>query len=103
MKVVTLKDAEKVPINLDARKMCIRDDVELIHLEFAPGQGLDVHANPFDVVFYVVEGTGELTVGDEKMTAAEDTAIEVPAGVMRGWQNAGAGRLRVLVVKSLKK
>ncbi|UFS69405.1 cupin domain-containing protein [Geomonas sp. RF6] len=103
MKIVELGSAERVPINIDARKLCVREDLELIHLEFAPGEGLDVHANPFDVVFFVVEGSGELEVGGERRMVTQDAAVEVPAQVMRGWKNTGPGRLRVLVIKALRK
>ena len=103
MKIVELENAERVPINIDARKLCVRNDVELIHIDFLPGETLEKHANPFDVVFYVVEGSGELEVENEKRQIAKDTAIEVPAGVMRGWKNNGSGNLRVLVIKALSK
>jgi quercetin dioxygenase-like cupin family protein len=103
MKIVELKDAERVPIDIDARKMCIRPDVELIHLVFSPGETLAKHANPFDVIFYVVEGTGLLEVDEEQRLIEKDTAIEVPANVMRGWKNTGRGNLRVLVIKAMKK
>lgn len=103
MKIVELKDAEKVPIHIDARKMCVRPDVELIHLNFSPGETLEKHANPFDVIFYVVEGTGELEVEQTKKRISPDTAIEVPANVMRGWKNTGSGNLRILVIKAMAK
>jgi len=103
MKIVELKDAERVPIHIDARKMCMRPDIELIHLNFTPGETLDKHANPFDVIFYVVEGSGELEIGDGKKLIEKDTAIEVPANVMRGWKNTGTGNLRVLVIKAMQK
>lgn len=103
MKIVELEKAERVPINIDARKLCVRNDVELIHIDFLPGETLEKHANPFDVIFYVVEGSGELEVENEKKQIAKDSAIEVPAGVMRSWKNTGPGNLRVLVIKALNK
>ncbi len=101
MKKTELKTAEQVPINIDARKMLVRSDCELIHLTLKPGEILEKHTNPFDVAFYVLAGTGELEVGDETATISTDTVIEVAAGVMRGWKNSGDGDLRVLVVKLL--
>jgi quercetin dioxygenase-like cupin family protein len=101
MQKIELKTAEKVPISIDARKMLIRKDCELIHLTLKPGEVLEKHANPFDVAFYVLAGTGELEVGDETATITADTVIEVAAGAMRGWKNSAAEDLRVLVVKLL--
>src|SRR5690242_14784203 len=103
MKLIELIAAERVPIDIDARKVCIRTDLELIHLDFAAGESLARHANLFDVVFYVVEGAGELEVGDEKRQVGQDTAVEVAAGEQRGWSNPGPGHLRILVVKALQK
>jgi len=101
MKIIELKSAEKVPIAIDARKMLIRKDCELIHLTLKPDEVLETHTNPFDVAFYVLAGAGELVVGSEARNIVADSVIEVPAGEMRGWTNSGAEDLRVLVVKLL--
>jgi quercetin dioxygenase-like cupin family protein len=101
MNITELKSAEQVPITIDARKMLIRTDCELIHLTLKPGEVLQKHTNPFDVAFYVLAGEGELEVGSEKKSISPDTVIEVPAGEMRGWTNNGSRDLRVLVVKLL--
>lgn len=103
MNVTELKNAERVPIQIDARKLCVRPDIELIHLNFAPGESLEKHANPFDVIFFVVEGSGELEIEEEKRQIGKDSAIEVPADLMRGWKNNGKDNLRILVIKALNK
>ena len=103
MRVTELKTAEKVPIDIDARKMLVRKECELIHLALTPGEVLAVHSNPFDVAFYTLAGTGELTVGEQTRTVAPDSVIEVAAGEMRGWKNTGPEELRVLVLKVLVK
>jgi len=101
MQKTELNNAEKVPIAIDARKMLVRSDCELIHLTLRPGEILEKHSNPFDVAFYVLSGSGELEVGDETAVISADTVIEVAAGEMRGWKNDGTEDLRVLVVKLL--
>ncbi|MEA5114286.1 MAG: cupin domain-containing protein [Geobacteraceae bacterium] len=101
MKTTELKMAEKVPIAIDARKMLVRKDCELIHLTLKPGEVLETHTNPFDVAFYVLSGTGELAVGNETRKIGADTVIEISAGEMRGWKNIADNDLRVLVVKFL--
>ncbi|MGA7828629.1 MAG: cupin domain-containing protein [Geobacteraceae bacterium] len=101
MQTTELKSAEKVPIAIDARKMLVRNDCELIHLTLKPGEILEKHSNPFDVAFYVLSGIGELEVGDESAIITPDTVIEVAAGELRGWKNIGKEDLRVLVVKLL--
>ncbi|HOI16449.1 MAG TPA: cupin domain-containing protein [Geobacteraceae bacterium] len=101
MRITELRTAEKVPIQIDARKMLIRRDCELIHLSLQPGEVLETHTNPFDVAFYVLAGEGDLVVGTETRRIGADTVIEIPAGEMRGWTNSGTEVLRVLVVKLL--
>ncbi len=101
MKITELMTAERVPIAIDARKMLVRKDCELIHLTFKPGEVLETHTNPFDVAFYVLAGIGELAVGSDTMELGADTVIEIPAGEMRGWKNIAESDLRVLVVKLL--
>jgi len=101
MRITELSTAEKVPIQIDARKMLIRRDCELIHLSLQPGEVLETHTNPFDVAFYVLAGEGDLVVGTETRRIGADTVIEIPAGEMRGWTNSGTEVLRVLVVKLL--
>jgi quercetin dioxygenase-like cupin family protein len=101
MKLTHLKDGEKVAINIAAHKLFAADKAEVIHLCFKPGETLAKHTNPFDVVFYVLEGTGTLEVEDQTFTAGPDTLIEVSAPEQRGWTNAGSSDLRILVIKLL--
>ncbi|MEZ4599007.1 MAG: cupin domain-containing protein [Syntrophotaleaceae bacterium] len=101
MKLTHLKDGQQIPINIAAHKLFGADRAEVIHLCFKPGETLAKHTNPFDVVFYVLEGTGNLEVDDQTLTAGSDTLIEVSAPEQRGWTNTGSGDLRVLVIKLL--
>jgi mannose-6-phosphate isomerase-like protein (cupin superfamily) len=50
-------------------------------------------------VFFVIEGTGRLTVGEDSVLAAENTTIHVPHGIQRAWTNAGNTPFRILVYK----
>ncbi len=102
MQITELSNAEKVPIAIDARKMLVRQDCELIHLTLKPGEILEKHSNPFDVAFYVLAGSGELEAGNEVATIGADRVIEVAAGKQRGWRNSGPVDLRILVVKLLR-
>jgi quercetin dioxygenase-like cupin family protein len=103
MKVTELQDAERVPIQIDARKLFIRQDLELIHLNFGPGETLEKHANPFDVIFYVLEGSGELVIEEEKKQVGKDSTVEVSANLLRSWKNNRDSNLRILVIKILNK
>ena len=101
MKTITLKTAEKVPFNLDGKKMYIGLNVELVHLSLKPGEVLEKHSNPFDVVFYILEGRGIVETDDESISVEPDMSIEIEMGINRGITNTGDDVLRVLVVKIL--
>ena len=96
-------DATRVPFKLDGRKLFTSDMLEMVHLTLQPGEIIDPHAQLMDVVFFVLEGTGTLTVGDESIVAGENTTIQVRSGVQRAWSNTGNKPLRLLVNKLMKK
>jgi quercetin dioxygenase-like cupin family protein len=101
MKLTHLKDGELIPINIAAHKLFGSERNELIHLCFKPGEVLEKHCNPFDVIFYVLEGSGTLEVDDQSFTVGADTVIEVSAPELRCWTNTGTTDLRILVIKVL--
>ncbi len=97
--IIHYEDAPGVPFKLDGRKLFISEKFELIHLTLLPGEGMDPHAQPMDVVFFVLEGAGTLSVGDESIVAGTNTTIHVRSGVQRAWNNTGSQPLRILVNK----
>jgi quercetin dioxygenase-like cupin family protein len=48
---------------------------------FDKGQKLSEHQAPFDAVVQVVDGTAELTIGGEPVTASQGQIIIMPANV----------------------
>jgi mannose-6-phosphate isomerase-like protein (cupin superfamily) len=99
MKTKTLTTADKVPFDLDGRKMYTGQKVELIHLCLKPGEVLDKHSNPFDVVFYILEGNGIVETDDQSTLVEPDMCIEIELGANRGLKNTGNIDLRLLVLK----
>lgn len=103
MVVTNLNSAEKVPFNLDGRKMMIDPRVEIIHLTLKPEEVLEKHTNPFDVAIYILEGNGIAETDDGSISILPDMCLQISAGVNRGLRNTSSGVLRVLVVKILVK
>src|SRR5215813_1487622 len=65
---------------------------------FEPGQTQSVHAHQdADKFYFVLQGAGKFTVGDETREAAEGMLVIAPAGVPHGVQNSGSEKLSVLV------
>jgi len=102
LKSTKLENAPKVPFKLDGRIMFSSEKLELIHLTLQPGEKMEPHSQPFDVVFYGLSGNGILDLADQSVDGAPGTCIHVPAGMRRGWKNNTNKEFRVLVVKDLK-
>jgi mannose-6-phosphate isomerase-like protein (cupin superfamily) len=63
-----------------------------------PGQHQKVHAHEgSDKVYYVLEGTGCFTVGDEEQDLSEGHAVLARAGEAHGVRNASGENLVLLV------
>ncbi len=63
-----------------------------------PGQSQAVHAHDDqDKFYYVIEGEGSFTLGEESHAAGPGKVILAPAGLPHGVHNSGAKRLTVLV------
>jgi quercetin dioxygenase-like cupin family protein len=67
-----------------------------------PGASLKAHKTPVNVVFYVLEGTATLEIGDEKQSYPKDTTIDSPKDIPHAVMNEGDTNLRLLVIKMPK-
>lgn len=66
---------------------------------FLPGQehAAHVHADQ-DKLYYVLSGSGEVTVGEETHAVSEGDLVLAPAGVPHGLKNTGLVPMVALVV-----
>ena len=101
MKFQDWESAEKVPFNLDGRTMYSEKNIELVHLKLKPGESLELHKNPFDVVFYILKGSGVLTVDQKSKEFNSFASIEVKSTSLRAWENKSNSDFEVLVIKLL--
>jgi mannose-6-phosphate isomerase-like protein (cupin superfamily) len=97
--IVKLEEAPKVSANLNGRVLYSSERFELVHLTLSAGEGMDLHAMPFEVVFFIREGDGTLSFSQEEVPASSGDCIRVLPGVMRGWRNTGANPLKLVVMK----
>jgi len=66
---------------------------------FEPGQTQGIHAHDGAEKFYfVLEGSGRFTVGDEEIEADTGSLVVAPAGIPHGVTNHGSARLSLLAV-----
>ncbi|MDX2168571.1 MAG: cupin domain-containing protein [Deltaproteobacteria bacterium] len=70
---------------------------------FEPGQEQAPHAHAgSDKVYFVIEGSARIRVGEDERETPAGSAALAPAGLDHGIRNPGPGRLRVLVFMAPK-
>ncbi len=99
MRITTPESAEPVPFNLEGRKMFSNDKVELVHLTIKPDEEIALHVNPFDVIFYILEGNGTVLYDETSSSIKAETSVFIEKGRQRGIRNDSKNLLRFLVFK----
>jgi mannose-6-phosphate isomerase-like protein (cupin superfamily) len=70
---------------------------------FEAGQEQAAHSHAgSDKIYYVLLGTGRISIGEETRDVGTGTAVLAPAGSPHSVQNPGPGRLMLLVVMAPK-
>ena len=88
--------------NVDARNLYNTNEAMVSVSTLNPGQSLKRHITPVNVAFYVLEGTGVVEVGDEKIEVTKDTLVESPKDIVHCWYNESSFPLRFMVIKAPK-
>jgi mannose-6-phosphate isomerase-like protein (cupin superfamily) len=83
-----------------ARAMYSAPEAMIVHIAVQPGGFVAPHATSVDMEFFVLEGRGSFSLGEESVEAGEGTLIPSPSGIPHGMRNEGPGLLRVLAVKN---
>lgn len=104
MKINRVKDiiASNTPHNVDVRKLYDNESAQVMHISLQPGQALKPHITPVDVFFYILEGSPEVLIGQEKILVYEDSLIESPKDIVHCLYNNSDSLARILVVKAPK-
>ncbi len=69
----------------------------VIEVEHEPGDGIPPHQHSVeDEIAYIVEGTAEMTVGDETHIATSGTTVFLPKNVPHGYMAVGDERLEMM-------
>ena len=66
--------------------------------EIEPGGMLALHHHPPPEVYYILEGSGVITLGEETRDVGPRVAIFIPGGMTHGLRNTGRGVLRFFYV-----
>jgi mannose-6-phosphate isomerase-like protein (cupin superfamily) len=101
MNIIELQKAETAPNphGVEVRKLYGSEKIQVNHITLKPGEQLKKHTTPVDVLFYVLQGTGVVEIGDEKKEVGKDTLIDSPAKIPHCWYNQGTETLKVLLLR----
>jgi quercetin dioxygenase-like cupin family protein len=75
---------------------------ELVRIQLKPGEAIDPHRMPMEVLFLVLEGEGNLITENNPVRGEAGDLLGIPAGKIRGWRNDGGSDLVILVMKLMK-
>jgi mannose-6-phosphate isomerase-like protein (cupin superfamily) len=93
---------KETPHKVDARMLYDKDSAQAIHIRLNPGESLKPHITPVDVFFFVIEGTPDVLVGEEKTKVEVNSLVESPKDIVHCIYNNSDKVVRVLVVKAPK-
>ena len=66
-----------------------------------PGKVLELHIDPYEEIYYLLQGQGIMTVGDEQQKVSAGDAIWLPYGVPHGLTNDGDEDCIILVTAAM--
>lgn len=73
----------------------------LAHGVLQPGNAIEAHVDPYEEIYYVLQGQGVMRVGDEKQRVRRGDAVWIPYGSVHGLENKGDEECIVLVVAAM--
>ena len=85
---------------VDARMIYNKESAQAVHMQLNPGQSLKPHITPVDVFFFVIEGTPDVLVGEEKKRVETNSLVESPKDIVHCIYNNTDSVVRILVVKA---
>jgi quercetin dioxygenase-like cupin family protein len=66
-----------------------------------PGSIIESHVDPYEEIYYILEGQGLMTVGLEKRRVRRGDAVWIPQGSAHGLENDSGGECSVLVIAGM--
>ena len=101
MQIIKLKE---VPIAATPHKVAVKplfsfEHATIVHIELTPGEALKPHITPVDVLFFGIEGQGEITIGEETQPLGANDLVFSPKKVVHWLRNPSPTPFRFLVIK----
>jgi mannose-6-phosphate isomerase-like protein (cupin superfamily) len=70
----------------------------LAHASLGPGKEIEDHVDPYEEIYFILQGKGLMRVGPEAQEVGPMDAVYLPAGIPHGLTNIGSEELTILVV-----
>jgi mannose-6-phosphate isomerase-like protein (cupin superfamily) len=104
MQIITRDDGSVVKNDgsISAQKLLSKEEVEVVRIRLQADSSLPVHTTPVDVFFYIIEGSGEVEIGEEREKVEAGMIVESPKDIPHGLHNRSKAPFEVLVVKTPK-
>ena len=75
------------------------DAVSITLFAFAAGEGISTHAASGDALVYILDGTAEITIGQDVLTATGGQAVVMPANIPHGLEAVENFKMLLIVAK----
>ena len=85
------RDVARVNVAFPLNRFAGTDDSAVVYFEVEPGHRLATHTDSAEEVLYIVTGSGEATIGDDRGTASAGDLIVIPAMAPHGIANDAPG------------
>ncbi len=82
-----------------SRTISQRDDLSITLFAFDKGEAISSHASVGDAMVQILDGTAEITIGDERLTAVAGDVVVMPANVPHALDAIERFKMFLVVVK----
>ena len=73
----------------------------LAHGILAPGKVIEPHIDPYEEIYYILQGEGIMMVGGEEQKVTQGDATHIPYGSVHSLKNKGTSDCIVLIMAAM--
>ncbi len=99
-KTIDISDPTELVKAVNPEKIYVKEEGTIVHITLKPEGHLAAHKTPVNVVFFVLEGSIKILVGEEEKVFTANQMIESPANIPHALTNVSSDSIaRTLVIK----